>query len=463
MKKTLSYILVLVALLVSCNNKIEVRIIYDLSVNPISITFATNEIIPRTLDVITSAKSWDATTTVSWLTIEKQSNTLKLTPTANTETTERSATVTVTAENANPVIVNVTQAGMNSLSVNPVSISFAANETVAKTVSITTDAASWDATTTVSWLTIEKQSNTLKLTPTANTETTERSATVTFTAENANPVIVNVTQAGVPPEPTRTIQGVKLLYIKGGTFTMGSPSTEPERNNDESQHQVTLSGFYISEYTITNEQYCLFLNETGVSPNERGEVFSGNLILVSSSSWGVRYSNNEWHPAAGYANYPIMNVSWYGAKAFCDWAGGRLPTEAEWEYTCRAGTTTPFNTGNNLTTSQANYDGRYPYNGNITGTYIGHTQPVGSYASNAWGLYDMHGNLLEWCSDWYGANYGPTSVTNPQGPNTADMNTGRVIRGGWWGGEAGHCRSASRDYAGSGGIGAISFRLVTSF
>jgi len=253
---------------------------------------------------------------------------------------------------------------------------------------------------------------------------------------NTNPVIV------AQKNPTRTLQGVKLLHIKGGTFNMGSLTSEPERLQDESQHKVTLSDFYISEYAITNEQYCRFLNATGVPSNGKANVEGyGSQTLISSGKWGVQYSGGQWQPQTGYANHPVIYVSWYGAKAFCDWAGGRLPTEAEWEYACRAGTTTPFNTGNNLTTSEANYNGNYPYNGNAVGVYLGHTQPVGSYASNAWGLYDMHGNVWEWCSDWYGS-FGTAAVTNPQGANTGSY---RVLRGGSWYGSAQYCRSAGRN------------------
>jgi len=242
-------------------------------------------------------------------------------------------------------------------------------------------------------------------------------------------------------DATKTLQGVTLLYIKGGTFMMGSPKSEPERNSGETQHRVTLSDFNLSEKAITNEQYCRFLNAKSISSDGKGNVSGyGNQKLVVAHEWGAQYSGGEWRPALGKTDYPIVNVTWYGAKAYCYWAGGRLPTEAEWEYACRSGTTTPFNTGRNLTTSQANYDDYYSYGGSAKGTYLQRTQPVGSYASNAWGLYDMHGNVWEWCSDWYGS-YGTSAGTNPQGPDSGSY---RVLRGGGWDGNAQGCRSASR-------------------
>ncbi|MFZ4526470.1 MAG: formylglycine-generating enzyme family protein [Chlorobium sp.] len=140
-----------------------------------------------------------------------------------------------------------------------------------------------------------------------------------------------------------------------------------------------------------------------------------------------------------------------------------MPTEAEREYACRAGTTTPFNTGNNLTTDQANYNGNYPYNGNPKGVSRQNTVPVNSFSPNAWGLYTMHGNVLEWCSDWFGDRYyddckASGTVTNPAGPATVSF---RVLRGGCWYCFAWYCRSAWRDYDSPGNRSPIvGFRLV---
>jgi len=225
---------------------------------------------------------------------------------------------------------------------------------------------------------------------------------------------------------------IEFVDIPAGTFTMGSPSTEVDRGTDEKQHQVTLSSFRMSKNEITFAQYDAFCYATGRSkPTDKG--------------WGR-------------GNRPVIYVSWEDAKAFADWMGCRLPTEAEWEYACRAGTTTPFNTGSNLTTNQANYDGNYPYNGYSKGVYLQKTQPVGSYPSNAWGLNDMHGNVWEWCSDWYESNYGTNSQTNPAGPSSGSF---RVYRGGGWGNGARFSRSSYRSHLNpTYSYDSLGFRLV---
>jgi formylglycine-generating enzyme required for sulfatase activity len=145
---------------------------------------------------------------------------------------------------------------------------------------------------------------------------------------------------------------------------------------------------------------------------------------------------------------PVERVSWDDAAAFCKRLSQqegklyRLPTEAEWEYACRAGTTTPFNTGESITTSQANYDGNYPYNGGAKGEHRGRTTRVGSFAPNAWGMHDMHGNVWEWCVDWYGA-IDKAAVTDPSGPESG---TERLLRGGSFYTSASAMRSTRRKY-----------------
>jgi len=226
-----------------------------------------------------------------------------------------------------------------------------------------------------------------------------------------------------------------MAPIAAGQFKMGSPQNEAERGEDETQHPVKGRDFLISRYQITNKLYELF------DPNHRQPR--------------DEISNAD--------HQPVIYVNWYEAVMFCRWLGCRLPTEAEWEYACRAGTTTPFNTGENLTTTQANYDGNYPYKKNPKGKYLQKTTPVGSYPSNKWGLYDMHGNVYEWCQDWFDEKYYDEckekgTVENPTGPETGSS---RVLRGGRWYGLALYCRSARRDHDSPDDRHAyIGFRLV---
>ena len=217
--------------------------------------------------------------------------------------------------------------------------------------------------------------------------------------------------------------GMQLVLIPEGEFQMGSPTSEEQRSKDEVEHRVQItSPFYLGVFEVTQEEY--------------EEVMDNNPS-------GFR----------DVERLPVENVSWEDALEFCrelslhpeETSAGRkyrLPTEAEWEFACRAGTSTPFSFGETLTSDQANFDGTAPYGIEAKREYLGQTSPVGSYRPNAFGLFDMHGNVWEWCSDLYSEDYYANSpVEDPPGPATGSRH---VIRGGSWY-NFGHClRSAYR-------------------
>ena len=234
-----------------------------------------------------------------------------------------------------------------------------------------------------------------------------------------------------------------FIWIPPGTFTMGSPSTEEDRGVDEGpQTLVTISkGFWMSKYELTQAEYVAVV---GVNPSD----FSSE------------------------AQRPVETVSWADATNYCaklttrELTAGRLatgyeyrlPTEAEWEYACRAGTITATAYGESLSSTQANFNGVYPYGGAAPGLYLDTTTKVGAYAPNAWGLYDMHGNVWEWCSDWYARSLPGGEVTDPKGPATGEN---RVLRGGGWRYSAVVCRSAARGfYSPAGRVNGFGIRLV---
>jgi uncharacterized protein (TIGR02996 family) len=226
-------------------------------------------------------------------------------------------------------------------------------------------------------------------------------------------------EAGVQPVGpfwTNSV-GMRFAWIPPGVFLMGSPETEPERSDDETQHRVRLTkGLWLGVHPVTQAQW---REVVGTTPSHfRGE------------------------------SLPVELVSWQDCKKFCGRLTRRdsrtytLPTEAEWEYACRAGTTTPFHFGEALNSTHANCNGSHPYGTLEKGPSLGRTSVVGSYRPNAWGLWDMHGNVWEWCQDHYRATHPPQDAENPV--NLHERGGGRVVRGGSWINHARGCRAAYR-------------------
>jgi formylglycine-generating enzyme required for sulfatase activity len=228
---------------------------------------------------------------------------------------------------------------------------------------------------------------------------------------------------------------LEMVEIPAGTFYMGSPENEEGREDYESpQHQVNVPSFFIGKYPLTQAQYQAIMRNNPA-------YFKGN-------------------------NRPVEKVSWNDAVNFCQKLSQKtgknykLPSEAQWEYACRAGTTTPFYFGESITPDLVNYDGNYAYAAAPKGQYRGQTTDIGTFPPNAFGLYDMHGNVMEWCEDDWHENYINAPINGSALISLSNLN---LLRGGSWDDHPGNCRSASRDdYNLAFGNGAIGFRVVCS-
>jgi formylglycine-generating enzyme required for sulfatase activity len=238
--------------------------------------------------------------------------------------------------------------------------------------------------------------------------------------------------APAPPKREKNFTngiGMKFVWVPPGTFLMGSPEGEKGRGENETQHKVTLTrGFYMGVHLVTHEQWKTVMGTTPGRHDRKKDL-------------------------------PVETVSWDDCQGFLkklrekDGKTYRLPTEAEWEYACRAGTTTPYSFGVALSTRQANF-GKFKKGASPLAT-----TPVGRYPPNAWGLYDMHGNLWEWCQDWFG-EYPRKAVVDPKGN---ERGVERVLRGGSWNDLAKSCRSANRHSFEPGGRDhTVGFRVCFS-
>jgi formylglycine-generating enzyme required for sulfatase activity len=283
-----------------------------------------------------------------------------------------------------------------------------------------------------------------------------------------------------------------FIYVAPGTFIMGSPANEYGWETDEYQHEVTLThGVYVKTTEVTNQQYMDmaqwaydngYVTATSTYLYDNLDGSTQILKCLGSGGYAITFNNGIFN--CTYPSHPAEYVSWYGSVAYCDWlslqqglpraydhttwqcnggnpytaAGYRLPTEAEWEYACRAGSVTAFANGPIMQLYCDPIDQNLVLMGWYCGNAEGWTHPVAQKYPNAWGLYDMHGNLMEWCNDWYG-EYGG-AVTDPVGPG---MGYARVYRSGTCYNYAWYCRSAYRDYCSPDAANSYSgFRPVRS-
>jgi len=250
--------------------------------------------------------------------------------------------------------------------------------------------------------------------------------------------------------------GMKFVRIPAGDFVMGSPESEPNRSPDETRHRVRITKpFWMGATHVTVGQFAAFAEATGYRTAAERDGFSNGIWNLQEKKWN-RLEGASWKNP-GFPqdeNHPVVAVTWNDARAFCAWLSAqehrsyRLPTEAEWEYACRAGVTTAYPWGDNPDDGQgwANCDdvvskkefNLFPAFNWSDGWY--YTSPVGTFRPNAWGFYDMIGNALQWCGDWYG-EYPGGPADDPQGAPTGRE---RVLRGGAFVYGPKHCRCAFR-------------------
>ncbi|XP_023790854.1 sulfatase-modifying factor 1 isoform X3 [Cyanistes caeruleus] len=242
-----------------------------------------------------------------------------------------------------------------------------------------------------------------------------------------------------------------MVLIPGGVFTMGTHEPEIQQDGEGPARRVHIDSFYMDQYEVSNQDFERFVNSTGyITEAEKfGDsfVFEGMLSeavkadihqAVAAAPWWLPVKGASWkHPEgpdssiSSRMDHPVLHVSWNDAMAFCSWAGKRLPTEAEWEYSCRGGLENRlFPWGNKLQPKGQHYaniwQGEFPTNNTAEDGYKG-TAPVSAFPPNAYGLYNMVGNAWEWTSDWWAVHHSPQELHNPKGPSSG---TDRVKKGG---------------------------------
>lgn len=319
-------------------------------------------------------------------------------------------------------------------------------------------------------------------------------ASVAVLAQDATPPAAPATPATAPAAAPAAVNapapkdialdlgngiGMRVVFIPSGAFSMGSPNRELVRDSDETPHEVTLSkSYYIGAYPVTKAQFAQFVKESGYKTTAEKDGFgtTWNGVMWEKTS-GATWKNPGFEQTD---DHPVVCVSWDDAYEFCKWLGRKsdksvsLPTEAQWEYACRAGTKTAYSFGDEPEEGKGYMNGldlackqkfqvwtTFPWEDGFL-----YTSPVGKFKPNAWGLFDMHGNVWEWCADWDGDYPAETesgqraSVKDPTGPTSGEL---KVFRGGSWISDPRDCRSAKRgrNLPNAKG-GCIGFRVVVA-
>ena len=401
------------------------------------------------------------TKTVTWSSDATAIATVNSTTGEITAVSVGSAKITVTTTNGSKtasctVTVVPTEVSLVSMNKNTLKLVIGSKEALQATIT-PTNASNQNLT----WASDNAAVATVNTTNGEVTAISAGSAKITATSNNGKTATCNVS----------VVVKIETVNLQNGTFNMGSPTSEPDRLTNETQHIVILTkGFSIGKYEVTNAQYAAFLNANNVGVTGTGANTRANMLRPGSTyatyqnvlydsatrnggaaNWGVTWNSgtNKWMAVAGYENHPVIYVTYYGAQYFAEWVGGRLPTEAEWEYACRSGITHAFHFSTSVPTNFAWYSAN---SGNKT-------QRVGQKTANHYDIYDIQGNVREWCEDsWDGTTpYGGANATDPKGTTGSK----RVVRGAGIAYDLKFLRSAYRmSEAPDTDLPALGFRVV---